>query len=155
MPDEPYDLCVAINCCPPPPRDIDIWMPEMEQLEVPSAWWDAEADRSLLIGVFKHGTGGAGRRLGLCACVRGRDLPLWGCGLTCGAAVSQGMRCTARCAPTPACASWTAPGALMTEPSMPSSTLLTLTLVMGERLHPPVTLLNAGWVMGNTFIMHS
>ncbi|XP_023688336.2 chromodomain-helicase-DNA-binding protein 8 isoform X1 [Paramormyrops kingsleyae] len=36
-------------------RDIDIWMPEMEQLEVPSVWWDAEADRSLLVGVFKHG----------------------------------------------------------------------------------------------------
>uniref|UniRef100_A0A8C8INP8 Chromodomain-helicase-DNA-binding protein 8 n=1 Tax=Oncorhynchus tshawytscha TaxID=74940 RepID=A0A8C8INP8_ONCTS len=36
-------------------RDIDIWMPEMEQLEVPSGWWDTEADRSLLVGVFKHG----------------------------------------------------------------------------------------------------
>ncbi|KAL4657212.1 chromodomain-helicase-DNA-binding protein 8-like isoform X1 [Arapaima gigas] len=36
-------------------RDVDIWMPEMEQLEVPASWWDAEADRSLLIGVFKHG----------------------------------------------------------------------------------------------------
>ncbi|CDQ67364.1 unnamed protein product [Oncorhynchus mykiss] len=37
-------------------RDIDIWMPEMEQLEVPSGWWDTEADRSLLVGVFKHVT---------------------------------------------------------------------------------------------------
>uniref|UniRef100_A0A6Q2XW96 DNA helicase n=1 Tax=Esox lucius TaxID=8010 RepID=A0A6Q2XW96_ESOLU len=36
-------------------RDVDIWMPEMEQQEVPSGWWDAEADRSLLVGVFKHG----------------------------------------------------------------------------------------------------
>uniref|UniRef100_A0AAR2K7X2 DNA helicase n=1 Tax=Pygocentrus nattereri TaxID=42514 RepID=A0AAR2K7X2_PYGNA len=36
-------------------RDIDIWLPEMEQQDVPSAWWDAEADRCLLIGVFKHG----------------------------------------------------------------------------------------------------
>uniref|UniRef100_A0A8C8IN26 Chromodomain-helicase-DNA-binding protein 8 n=1 Tax=Oncorhynchus tshawytscha TaxID=74940 RepID=A0A8C8IN26_ONCTS len=36
-------------------KDIDIWMPEMEQLEVPSGWWDTEADRSLLVGVFKHG----------------------------------------------------------------------------------------------------
>ncbi|CAB1317220.1 unnamed protein product [Coregonus sp. 'balchen'] len=36
-------------------RDIDIWMPEMEQQEVPSGWWDTEADRSLLVGVFKHG----------------------------------------------------------------------------------------------------
>uniref|UniRef100_A0A8C4I5P1 Chromodomain helicase DNA binding protein 8 n=1 Tax=Dicentrarchus labrax TaxID=13489 RepID=A0A8C4I5P1_DICLA len=36
-------------------RDVDIWMPEMEQQEVPAGWWDAEADRSLLAGVFKHG----------------------------------------------------------------------------------------------------
>uniref|UniRef100_A0A4W4GPK3 DNA helicase n=1 Tax=Electrophorus electricus TaxID=8005 RepID=A0A4W4GPK3_ELEEL len=36
-------------------RDVDIWLPEMEQQDVPSGWWDAEADRCLLIGVFKHG----------------------------------------------------------------------------------------------------
>lgn len=30
-------------------------MPEMEQQEVPAGWWDTEADRSLLAGVFKHG----------------------------------------------------------------------------------------------------
>ncbi|XP_074544247.1 chromodomain-helicase-DNA-binding protein 8 isoform X3 [Halichoeres trimaculatus] len=36
-------------------RDLDIWMPEMEQQEVPAGWWDGEADRSLLAGVFKHG----------------------------------------------------------------------------------------------------
>uniref|UniRef100_A0AAY4ARW9 Chromodomain-helicase-DNA-binding protein 8 n=1 Tax=Denticeps clupeoides TaxID=299321 RepID=A0AAY4ARW9_9TELE len=36
-------------------RDIDIWIPEMEQQEYPAGWWDSEADRSLLIGVFKHG----------------------------------------------------------------------------------------------------
>lgn len=30
-------------------------MPDMEQQEVPAAWWDGEADRSLLAGVFKHG----------------------------------------------------------------------------------------------------
>uniref|UniRef100_A0A672UUM7 Chromodomain helicase DNA binding protein 8 n=1 Tax=Strigops habroptila TaxID=2489341 RepID=A0A672UUM7_STRHB len=35
--------------------DIDIWFPLVEQLEVPTTWWDAEADKSLLIGVFKHG----------------------------------------------------------------------------------------------------
>uniref|UniRef100_A0A8C1YK88 Chromodomain helicase DNA binding protein 8 n=1 Tax=Cyprinus carpio TaxID=7962 RepID=A0A8C1YK88_CYPCA len=38
-----------------PCRDIDIWLPEMEQQDVPSGWWDAEADRCLLIGVYKHG----------------------------------------------------------------------------------------------------
>ncbi|XP_066579022.1 chromodomain-helicase-DNA-binding protein 8 isoform X2 [Amia ocellicauda] len=36
-------------------REIDIWIPEVEQVEVPSRWWDAEADKSLLLGVFKHG----------------------------------------------------------------------------------------------------
>ncbi|XP_057189568.1 chromodomain-helicase-DNA-binding protein 8 isoform X2 [Triplophysa rosa] len=36
-------------------RDIDIWLPEMEQQDVPSGWWDSEADRCLLIGVYKHG----------------------------------------------------------------------------------------------------
>ncbi|TRY56235.1 hypothetical protein DNTS_028552 [Danionella cerebrum] len=36
-------------------RDIDVWLPEMEQQDVPSGWWDAEADRCLLIGVYKHG----------------------------------------------------------------------------------------------------
>uniref|UniRef100_A0A8C1AJ22 Chromodomain helicase DNA binding protein 8 n=1 Tax=Cyprinus carpio carpio TaxID=630221 RepID=A0A8C1AJ22_CYPCA len=36
-------------------RDIDIWLPEMEQQDVPSGWWDAEADRCLLVGVYKHG----------------------------------------------------------------------------------------------------
>lgn len=30
-------------------------MPEMEQQEFPAGWWDTEADRSLLVGVFKHG----------------------------------------------------------------------------------------------------
>ncbi|KAF7706065.1 chromodomain-helicase-DNA-binding protein 8 isoform X1 [Silurus meridionalis] len=36
-------------------RDVDIWLPEMEQQDVPSGWWNTEADRCLLIGVFKHG----------------------------------------------------------------------------------------------------
>ena len=35
--------------------EVDIWFPLVEQLEVPTAWWDSEADKSLLIGVFKHG----------------------------------------------------------------------------------------------------
>ncbi|XP_014813390.1 PREDICTED: chromodomain-helicase-DNA-binding protein 8-like [Calidris pugnax] len=38
-----------------PHSEIDIWFPLVEQLEVPTSWWDAEADKSLLIGVFKHG----------------------------------------------------------------------------------------------------
>ncbi|XP_069094372.1 chromodomain-helicase-DNA-binding protein 8 isoform X2 [Pleurodeles waltl] len=36
-------------------RAIDIWLPEVDPLEVPTGWWDTEADKSLLLGVFKHG----------------------------------------------------------------------------------------------------
>ena len=34
--------------------DIQVPIPEGEP---PIGWWDEEADKSLLIGVFKHGTG--------------------------------------------------------------------------------------------------
>ncbi|KAG8455526.1 hypothetical protein GDO86_001643 [Hymenochirus boettgeri] len=36
-------------------RQIDIWFPQVDQAEFPSRWWDRESDKSLLIGVFKHG----------------------------------------------------------------------------------------------------
>ncbi|KAM4688567.1 chromodomain-helicase-DNA-binding protein 7 [Discoglossus pictus] len=35
--------------------EVDIWIPEPFHAEVPTDWWDNEADKSLLIGVFKHG----------------------------------------------------------------------------------------------------
>uniref|UniRef100_A0A7N8Y3W3 Chromodomain helicase DNA binding protein 7 n=1 Tax=Mastacembelus armatus TaxID=205130 RepID=A0A7N8Y3W3_9TELE len=35
--------------------DLDIWIPQPFHAEVPADWWDSEADKSLLIGVFKHG----------------------------------------------------------------------------------------------------
>uniref|UniRef100_A0A8C4MMU7 Chromodomain helicase DNA binding protein 9 n=1 Tax=Equus asinus asinus TaxID=83772 RepID=A0A8C4MMU7_EQUAS len=35
--------------------DIDVWVPEPDHSEVPAEWWDFDADKSLLIGVFKHG----------------------------------------------------------------------------------------------------
>uniref|UniRef100_S4RN91 Chromodomain helicase DNA binding protein 9 n=1 Tax=Petromyzon marinus TaxID=7757 RepID=S4RN91_PETMA len=35
--------------------EIDIWIPEAEAGEQPVSWWDADADKSLLIGVCKHG----------------------------------------------------------------------------------------------------
>lgn len=34
---------------------LDIWIPQPFHAEVPADWWDSEADKSLLIGVFKHG----------------------------------------------------------------------------------------------------
>uniref|UniRef100_A0AAY4AQT5 DNA helicase n=1 Tax=Denticeps clupeoides TaxID=299321 RepID=A0AAY4AQT5_9TELE len=35
--------------------ELDIWLPHQFHAEVPTDWWNIEADRSLLIGVFKHG----------------------------------------------------------------------------------------------------
>ncbi|XP_036375411.1 chromodomain-helicase-DNA-binding protein 7-like [Megalops cyprinoides] len=35
--------------------EIDVWIPPLFLTEGPSDWWDREADKSLLIGVFKHG----------------------------------------------------------------------------------------------------
>ncbi|XP_070077615.1 chromodomain-helicase-DNA-binding protein 7 isoform X5 [Equus przewalskii] len=35
--------------------EADVWIPEPFHAEVPADWWDKEADKSLLIGVFKHG----------------------------------------------------------------------------------------------------
>uniref|UniRef100_A0A8C2ZWA0 Chromodomain helicase DNA binding protein 7 n=1 Tax=Cyclopterus lumpus TaxID=8103 RepID=A0A8C2ZWA0_CYCLU len=36
-------------------ESLDIWIPQPFHAEVPTDWWDSEADKSLLIGVFKHG----------------------------------------------------------------------------------------------------
>lgn len=30
-------------------------LPDIDYVEIPVDWWNAEADKSLLIGVFKHG----------------------------------------------------------------------------------------------------
>ncbi|XP_036853906.1 chromodomain-helicase-DNA-binding protein 7 isoform X6 [Manis javanica] len=35
--------------------EADVWIPDPFHAEVPTDWWDKEADKSLLIGVFKHG----------------------------------------------------------------------------------------------------
>uniref|UniRef100_A0A671NAG5 Chromodomain-helicase-DNA-binding protein 7-like n=1 Tax=Sinocyclocheilus anshuiensis TaxID=1608454 RepID=A0A671NAG5_9TELE len=35
--------------------ELDIWIPQPFHADVPTDWWDLEADKSLLIGVFKHG----------------------------------------------------------------------------------------------------
>lgn len=36
-------------------REINLWVPQIDQADLPALWWDREADKSLLIGVFKHG----------------------------------------------------------------------------------------------------
>lgn len=35
--------------------ELDIWIPQPFHAEVPVDWWDSEADKALLVGVFKHG----------------------------------------------------------------------------------------------------
>uniref|UniRef100_A0A8C6J6H1 DNA helicase n=1 Tax=Melopsittacus undulatus TaxID=13146 RepID=A0A8C6J6H1_MELUD len=34
---------------------LDVLLPDIDYVEIPVDWWNAEADKSLLIGVFKHG----------------------------------------------------------------------------------------------------
>lgn len=34
---------------------LDVALPDIDYIEIPVSWWDAEADKSLLIGVHKHG----------------------------------------------------------------------------------------------------
>uniref|UniRef100_A0A6Q2ZQK5 DNA helicase n=1 Tax=Esox lucius TaxID=8010 RepID=A0A6Q2ZQK5_ESOLU len=34
---------------------LEVALPDIDYIEIPAAWWDAEADKSLLIGVHKHG----------------------------------------------------------------------------------------------------
>uniref|UniRef100_A0A7M4FK82 Chromodomain-helicase-DNA-binding protein 7 n=1 Tax=Crocodylus porosus TaxID=8502 RepID=A0A7M4FK82_CROPO len=44
------DTLLSLTC-----DKVDVWIPEPFHAEVPTDWWDKEADKSLLIGVFKHG----------------------------------------------------------------------------------------------------
>lgn len=41
-------------------RELDVLLPDIDYVEIPVDWWNAEADKSLLIGVFKHGMYPAG-----------------------------------------------------------------------------------------------
>lgn len=34
---------------------LEVPLPDVDYIEIPVSWWDAEADKSLLIGVHKHG----------------------------------------------------------------------------------------------------
>ncbi|XP_063311819.1 chromodomain-helicase-DNA-binding protein 6 [Pelobates fuscus] len=36
-------------------RELDVLLPDIDYVEIPVEWWDAEADKSLLVGVYKHG----------------------------------------------------------------------------------------------------
>lgn len=48
-------FCVVLSLRPSFPRELDVPLPDIDYMEIPVDWWDAEADKSLLIGVFKHG----------------------------------------------------------------------------------------------------
>uniref|UniRef100_A0AAY4EUF0 DNA helicase n=1 Tax=Denticeps clupeoides TaxID=299321 RepID=A0AAY4EUF0_9TELE len=38
-----------------PASKLEVALPDIDYIEIPTCWWDAEADKSLLIGVHKHG----------------------------------------------------------------------------------------------------
>ncbi|XP_051996999.1 chromodomain-helicase-DNA-binding protein 6-like [Xyrauchen texanus] len=38
-----------------PASKLEVTLPDIDYIEIPTIWWDAEADKSLLIGVHKHG----------------------------------------------------------------------------------------------------
>ncbi|KAM9408149.1 chromodomain-helicase-DNA-binding protein 6 [Pholidichthys leucotaenia] len=38
-----------------PASKLEVPLPDIDYIEIPVTWWDAEADKSLLIGVHKHG----------------------------------------------------------------------------------------------------
>ncbi|KAM4613254.1 chromodomain-helicase-DNA-binding protein 6 isoform 2-T3 [Polymixia lowei] len=38
-----------------PASKLEVSLPDIDYIEIPAAWWDTDADKSLLIGVHKHG----------------------------------------------------------------------------------------------------
>uniref|UniRef100_A0A8C6UCS9 DNA helicase n=1 Tax=Neogobius melanostomus TaxID=47308 RepID=A0A8C6UCS9_9GOBI len=38
-----------------PASKLEVTLPDIDYIEIPASWWDADADKSLLIGVHKHG----------------------------------------------------------------------------------------------------
>lgn len=34
---------------------LEVSLPDIDYIEIPTTWWDVDADKSLLIGVHKHG----------------------------------------------------------------------------------------------------
>uniref|UniRef100_A0A8C5Q8R6 Chromodomain helicase DNA binding protein 6 n=1 Tax=Leptobrachium leishanense TaxID=445787 RepID=A0A8C5Q8R6_9ANUR len=36
-------------------RELEVLLPEIDYVEIPVEWWDTDADKSLLVGVYKHG----------------------------------------------------------------------------------------------------
>lgn len=49
------DLFMTVEICFVLCRDLDVLLPDIDYVEIPVDWWNADADKSLLIGVFKHG----------------------------------------------------------------------------------------------------
>lgn len=52
-----FCVCVegTLSLCPSFHRELEVPLPDIDYVEIPVDWWNAEADKSLLIGVFKHG----------------------------------------------------------------------------------------------------
>ncbi|CAL9703990.1 unnamed protein product [Knipowitschia caucasica] len=38
-----------------PASKLEVTLPDIDYIEIPASWWDVDADKSLLIGVHKHG----------------------------------------------------------------------------------------------------
>ncbi|KAM6927303.1 LOW QUALITY PROTEIN: chromodomain-helicase-DNA-binding protein 6 [Xenentodon cancila] len=38
-----------------PASKLEVSLPDIDYIEIPASWWDSDADKSLLIGVHKHG----------------------------------------------------------------------------------------------------
>uniref|UniRef100_A0A3B1JKB5 Chromodomain helicase DNA binding protein 6 n=1 Tax=Astyanax mexicanus TaxID=7994 RepID=A0A3B1JKB5_ASTMX len=38
-----------------PASKLEVALPDIDYIEIPTSWWDADADKSLLVGVHKHG----------------------------------------------------------------------------------------------------
>uniref|UniRef100_A0A665U5Y0 Uncharacterized protein n=1 Tax=Echeneis naucrates TaxID=173247 RepID=A0A665U5Y0_ECHNA len=47
--------CLCVCVCVRFDSKLEVSLPDIDYIEIPASWWDADADKSLLIGVHKHG----------------------------------------------------------------------------------------------------
>lgn len=59
--DSAWIIMVALNiswwllACSCVDSKLEVSLPDIDYIEIPATWWDKDADKSLLIGVHKHG----------------------------------------------------------------------------------------------------
>uniref|UniRef100_A0A665U5P9 Uncharacterized protein n=1 Tax=Echeneis naucrates TaxID=173247 RepID=A0A665U5P9_ECHNA len=54
-PDVTLTGCLCVCVCVRFDSKLEVSLPDIDYIEIPASWWDADADKSLLIGVHKHG----------------------------------------------------------------------------------------------------